>query len=175
MWVSPTTVMPTSTPNTRVLSGRELADALSAHGLRAEVQGRPKHLYSIWKKMRGKGLDFARVFDIRAMRVIVADVPACYAVLARVHERYVPVPGEFDDYIARPKPNGYQSLHTVVLDAEQRPVEQRQGRNRHQYITQISGSADCGRLRLRLDRSWNFCGSLNSHEFFLELEINEAR
>ena len=101
----------------------ELSELLGSAGLKAEVQGRPKHLYSIWKKMRGKGLDFARVFDIRAMRVIVADVPACYAVLARVHERYAPVPGEFDDYIARPKPNGYQSLHTVVMDAEGRPVE----------------------------------------------------
>jgi GTP pyrophosphokinase len=101
----------------------ELGEFLMRSGLKAEVQGRPKHLYSIWKKMRGKGLDFARVFDIRAMRVIVADVPACYAVLARVHERYTPVPGEFDDYIARPKPNGYQSLHTVVMDADGRPVE----------------------------------------------------
>jgi len=101
----------------------ELEAFLARGGLKAEVQGRPKHLYSIWKKMRGKGLDFARVFDIRAMRVIVADVPACYAVLARVHEGYTPVPGEFDDYIAKPKPNGYQSLHTVVLDAEGRPVE----------------------------------------------------
>jgi GTP pyrophosphokinase len=100
-----------------------LAADLASHGLRAEVQGRPKHLYSIWKKMRGKGLDFARVFDVRAMRVIVADVPACYAVLARVHERYRPVPGEFDDYIARPKSNGYQSLHTVVLDDDGRAVE----------------------------------------------------
>ncbi|MBX3604633.1 MAG: bifunctional (p)ppGpp synthetase/guanosine-3',5'-bis(diphosphate) 3'-pyrophosphohydrolase [Piscinibacter sp.] len=102
---------------------RQLGADLAAHGLRAEVQGRPKHLYSIWKKMRGKGLDFARVFDVRAMRVIVADVPACYAVLARVHELYRVVPGEFDDYIARPKPNGYQSLHTVVLDDEGRAVE----------------------------------------------------
>ncbi|MGV8826584.1 RelA/SpoT family protein, partial [Methylibium petroleiphilum] len=101
----------------------ELGSALARAGLKAEVQGRPKHLYSIWKKMRGKGLDFARVFDIRAMRVIVADVPACYAVLARVHELYQAVPGEFDDYIARPKANGYQSLHTVVMDAEGRPVE----------------------------------------------------
>ena len=101
----------------------ELGEFLAHSGLKAEVQGRPKHLYSIWKKMRGKGLDFARVFDIRAMRVIVADVPACYAVLARVHERWTPVPGEFDDYIARPKPNGYQSLHTVVMDADGRPVE----------------------------------------------------
>ncbi len=102
---------------------RQLEADLAAHGLRAEVQGRPKHLYSIWKKMRGKGLDFARVFDVRAMRVIVADVPACYAVLARVHELYRVVPGEFDDYIARPKPNGYQSLHTVVLDDDGRAVE----------------------------------------------------
>ncbi len=101
----------------------ELGEQLARAGLKAEVQGRPKHLYSIWKKMRGKQLDFARVFDIRAMRVIVADVPACYAVLARVHEAWVPVPGEFDDYIARPKANGYQSLHTVVMDAEGRPVE----------------------------------------------------
>jgi len=101
----------------------ELGAELAAAGLKAEVQGRPKHLYSIWKKMRGKGLDFARVFDVRAMRVIVADVPSCYGVLARVHERYQVVPGEFDDYIAKPKPNGYQSLHTVVLDAEGRAVE----------------------------------------------------
>ena len=101
----------------------ELGAELAAAGLKAEVQGRPKHLYSIWKKMRGKGLDFARVFDVRAMRVIVADVPSCYAVLGRVHERYQVVPGEFDDYIAKPKPNGYQSLHTVVLDAEGRAVE----------------------------------------------------
>ena len=101
----------------------ELAEA----GLAAEVQGRPKHLYSIWKKMRGKGLALDRVFDIRALRVIVADVPACYAALSRVHECHKPVPGEYDDYIARPKPNGYQSLHTVVMfdDAVEgeRPVE----------------------------------------------------
>ncbi|WP_280155739.1 bifunctional (p)ppGpp synthetase/guanosine-3',5'-bis(diphosphate) 3'-pyrophosphohydrolase [Piscinibacter sp. XHJ-5] len=96
---------------------------LRAHGLRAEVQGRPKHLYSIWKKMQGKSLDFTRVFDIRAMRVIVDGVPDCYAVLSRVHELYRPVPGEFDDYIAKPKANGYQSLHTVVLDQDDRAVE----------------------------------------------------
>ena len=91
-----------------------LADQLRAAGLRAEVQGRPKHLYSIWKKMQGKGLDFPQVFDVRAMRIIVDTVRDCYAVLSRVHELYRAVPDEFDDYIA--KPNGYQSLHTVVLD-----------------------------------------------------------
>ena len=69
----------------------------------AEVQGRPKHLYSIWKKMQGKGLDFAHVFDVRALRVIVDTLPDCYAALSRVHELYRAVPGEFDDYIARPE------------------------------------------------------------------------
>jgi GTP pyrophosphokinase len=102
----------------------ELADA----GISAQVQGRPKHLYSIWKKMQGKGLALDRVFDLRALRIIVADVPACYAALSRVHECHRPVPGEYDDYIARPKANGYQSLHTVVLFDEPdggggRPVE----------------------------------------------------
>jgi GTP pyrophosphokinase len=94
---------------------RQLADELAAAGLHCEVQGRPKHLYSVWKKMQGKGIDIAHVFDLRALRVIVDDVNACYAALARVHERHAPVHGEFDDYIAKPKPNGYQSLHTVVL------------------------------------------------------------
>lgn len=101
----------------------QLAQLLAAAGLRADVQGRPKHLYSIWKKMQGKGLGFERVFDVRALRVIVDDVPACYAALARVHDRFVPVDGEFDDYIARPKPNGYQSLHTVVQGDDGRPIE----------------------------------------------------
>jgi GTP pyrophosphokinase len=101
----------------------ELAALLQRAGLAADVQGRPKHLYSIWKKMQGKGLDFAQVFDARALRVIVDDVPACYAALARVHEAWTPVDGEFDDYIARPKPNGYQSLHTVVRSGDGRPLE----------------------------------------------------
>lgn len=102
---------------------RQLADALTEAGLVARVQGRPKHLYSIWRKMQGKGLSLGGIFDIRALRVIVADVAACYAALARVHERWRPLPDEFDDYIARPKPNGYQSLHTVVLGDDGRPVE----------------------------------------------------
>ena len=106
----------------------QLQAELSAAGISAQVQGRPKHLYSIWKKMQGKGLALDRVFDLRALRVIVADVPACYAALSRVHECHRPVPGEYDDYIARPKANGYQSLHTVVLFDEAdggggRPVE----------------------------------------------------
>ena len=102
---------------------QRLADDLKARGLRAEVQGRPKHIYSIWKKMLGKALDFTQVLDVRAVRVIVPDVPTCYAVLGRVHEVFRPVAGEFDDYIERQKPNGYQSLHTVVLDEGERAVE----------------------------------------------------
>jgi len=100
-----------------------LESELREIGIAAQVHGRPKHLYSIWKKMQGKELSFEHVYDVRALRVIVDDVHACYAVLSHVHERYRPVAGEFDDYIARPKPNGYQSLHTVVLDDAGRPVE----------------------------------------------------
>ncbi len=100
-----------------------LAAELAAVGLRAEVQGRPKHLYSVWRKMRGKGVDFDHIFDLRALRAIVDDVAGCYAALARVHELYAPVHGEFDDYIAKPKANGYQSLHTVVIGADGASLE----------------------------------------------------
>ena len=101
----------------------QVAADLNSHGVAALVQGRPKHLYSIWKKMQGKHLAFDAVLDVRALRVIVADVPACYAALGRVHERFTPVAGEFDDYIAKPKPNGYRSLHTVVLGDDGQPIE----------------------------------------------------
>ena len=101
----------------------QLAGELRRAGIEAEVAGRPKHLYSIWKKMQGKGLAFEQVLDVRALRVIVRDVPACYATLSAVHARYAPLPGEFDDYIARPKPNGYQSLHTVVRSDDGQPME----------------------------------------------------
>lgn len=96
---------------------------LRAQGLDVQVQGRPKHLYSIHKKMQGKSLPLSQVFDLRALRVIVPTVADCYAALARLHEIYTPVPGEFDDYIARPKSNGYQSLHTVVMGADGRAME----------------------------------------------------
>jgi GTP pyrophosphokinase len=96
---------------------------LAAQNIKASVQGRPKHIYSIVKKMRGKSLDFSQVFDIRAMRVIVPSVADCYEALSWVHSRFVPIASEFDDYIAKPKANGYQSLHTVVRDAQDRPIE----------------------------------------------------
>jgi GTP pyrophosphokinase len=96
---------------------------LVAKGIAATVQGRPKHIYSIVRKMRGKSLDFDRVYDIRALRVVVPDVASCYETLAWVHERFTPVHEEYDDYIAKPKNNGYQSLHTVVRDASGSPIE----------------------------------------------------
>lgn len=100
-----------------------LESELRAQGVHAQVAGRPKHIYSIVKKMRGKSLDFEHVFDVRALRVIVRDTRECYAALSWVHQRFDPLESEFDDYIARPKPNGYQSLHTVVRDETGRPIE----------------------------------------------------
>ncbi|MEY4766059.1 MAG: hypothetical protein RI907_2732 [Pseudomonadota bacterium] len=101
----------------------ELQEALKQGGVPALVQGRPKHLYSIYKKMQGKNLPIERVFDIRALRVIVADVPACYGALSVVHTHWQPIAEEFSDYIARPKANGYQSLHTVVREPLGRSIE----------------------------------------------------
>ena len=102
---------------------KRLEDELAAAGIKAEVSGRPKHIYSIYKKMRGKELDFSGLYDVRAFRVIVADVRTCYTVLGLVHNIWTPIPKEFDDYISRPKPNGYQSLHTVVNADDGRPLE----------------------------------------------------
>ena len=96
---------------------------LNAQSIKAQVAGRPKHIYSIVKKMRGKSLDFSRVFDVRALRVMVPSVPDCYASLSLVHTKFAPIDSEFDDYIAKPKSNGYQSLHTVVRDAQGRAIE----------------------------------------------------
>jgi GTP pyrophosphokinase len=100
-----------------------LKEALARDGVRADVFGRPKHIYSIWSKMQGKSLDFSRLHDVRAFRVIVGDVKSCYTVLSIVHDIWTPIPEEFDDYIARPKPNGYKSLHTVVEADDGRTLE----------------------------------------------------
>ncbi|MFZ9408039.1 MAG: RelA/SpoT family protein [Burkholderiaceae bacterium] len=111
-----------------------LKQALRAHGLRAEVTGRPKHIYSIHNKMRTKALEVSGLQDLRAFRVLVDDVKDCYAVLGVVHAMWPPLEKEFDDYIARPKPNGYQSLHTVVTAEDGRPFEiQIRTREMHQH------------------------------------------
>ncbi|MBS7349977.1 MAG: bifunctional (p)ppGpp synthetase/guanosine-3',5'-bis(diphosphate) 3'-pyrophosphohydrolase [Comamonas sp.] len=96
---------------------------LRAYSISAAVQGRPKHIYSIVKKMRGKQLSFDQLFDIRALRVVVHSVKECYTTLSWVHQHFTPIESEFDDYIARPKPNGYQSLHTVVRDENGKAIE----------------------------------------------------
>ena len=111
-----------------------LRGELHAQGVRAEVSGRPKHIHSIYAKMRSKGLSFDEVQDLRAFRVLVDDVRECYTVLGIVHEIWPPVPREFDDYISRPKANGYQSLHTVVIAEDGRPLEvQIRTRAMHQH------------------------------------------
>ncbi|MGE8569939.1 MAG: RelA/SpoT family protein [Achromobacter sp.] len=111
-----------------------LQTALTKAGIDAEVSGRPKHIYSIWNKMRVKRLDFSHMYDLRALRIIVEDVRACYTALGLVHEMWTPLSDEFDDYISRPKPNGYRSLHTVVADDDGRPFEvQIRTREMHQF------------------------------------------
>ncbi len=100
-----------------------LKRALAEADVDADVAGRPKHIHSIWKKMQRKGGDFSSLYDIRALRVLVKDVPACYAALGVVHTLWPPVPSEFDDYIARPKGNHYQSLHTAVVGPEGKTLE----------------------------------------------------
>lgn len=113
---------------------RQLRDALASAAISAEVSGRPKHIYSIWSKMRNKNLKFSQLHDLRAMRVIVEDERDCYAVLAQVHAMWMPMSDEFDDYIARPKPNGYRSLHTVVSDHEGKTFEvQIRTREMHEF------------------------------------------
>jgi GTP pyrophosphokinase len=101
----------------------QLSAALKKMEIVADITGRPKHIYSIYNKMRQKELDFSQLFDVRAMRIIVQTERDCYGALGLVHELWVPMADEFDDYISRPKPNGYRSLHTVVADESGRPFE----------------------------------------------------
>jgi GTP pyrophosphokinase len=102
---------------------RDLGEAMRAQGLEAEIAGRPKHINSIWKKMQKKGVPIGELYDLRAVRVMVKDVPSCYAALGAVHALWTPIPSEFDDYIARPKSNDYRSLHTAVVGPEGKTLE----------------------------------------------------
>ncbi len=101
----------------------QLQSALTAQGIQAEVNGRPKHIYSIISKMKRKNMEFSELYDIRAVRIQVKDVENCYAALSVVHELWPAIHSEFDDYIASPKPNGYQSLHTAVQGPRNLAVE----------------------------------------------------
>jgi len=101
----------------------ELKPRLKAAGIKAELSGRPKHIYSINKKMQRKGAEFAEIYDVYAIRILVDDVRDCYAALGTVHALWRPIPGQFDDYIAVPKNNLYQSLHTAVIAMDGKPLE----------------------------------------------------
>lgn len=102
---------------------RDISDILTKGGIKAEISGRPKHIFSIYKKMVEKNKPFEMVRDVRAVRLIVPDVASCYAALGLVHTRWRPIPGEFDDYIAAPKDNFYQSLHTAIIYDDGKPIE----------------------------------------------------
>ncbi len=100
-----------------------LNDALAKVHITAELSGRPKHISSIWKKMQRKGANLDEIYDVHAIRVLVDEVPDCYAALGVVHSMWRPIPNQFDDYIAVPKANGYQSLHTAVIAIDGKPLE----------------------------------------------------
>lgn len=101
----------------------QLNSQLGSAGINAEISGRPKHIYGIWSKMRAKGIELHRVFDILGFRILVNEISECYAALAVVHCLWEPILDEFDDYIAKPKPNGYQSLHSAVTGPEGATIE----------------------------------------------------
>ncbi|MCK8043518.1 GTP diphosphokinase [Shewanella sp. 1CM18E] len=101
----------------------QLQARLDKDQIRAKVYGRPKHIYSIWKKMKGKQLKFDELFDVRAVRIVTDRLQDCYGALGVVHTLWHHIPREFDDYVANPKPNGYQSIHTVVVGPEDKTVE----------------------------------------------------
>lgn len=102
---------------------KQLAGALAQAGIKAEVSGRPKHIYSIWRKMSRKNVDYSQIYDVRAVRVLVDEVRDCYAALGIVHGLWQYIPGEFDDYIATPKDNSYRSIHTAVVGPQGKTVE----------------------------------------------------
>jgi guanosine-3',5'-bis(diphosphate) 3'-pyrophosphohydrolase len=117
-----------------------LRKELGKVGIEAEISGRPKHLYSIYKKMERKGAEFSEIYDLHAIRLLVRDVKDCYAALGVVHSMWRPIPGQFDDYIAVPKANMYQSLHTAVIGPDAKPLEV-QIRTHHMHEVAEAGIA----------------------------------
>jgi GTP pyrophosphokinase len=117
-----------------------LQSTLEVHGIHARITGRAKRMVSVHRKLERAGVALDEIHDVRALRIIVDDVPACYAALRVIHRLYRPIPGELDDYIARPKRNGYRSLHTAAFDEAGRPFEV-QIRTRAMHRTAELGSA----------------------------------
>ncbi len=119
----------------------ELRPKLDSAGIQADVQGRPKHIYSIWKKMERKSAEFGEIYDVYAIRLLVDDVRDCYAALGIVHSIWRPIPGQFDDYIAVPKNNLYQSLHTAVIAIDGKPLEIQIRTNQMHQVSEVGIAA----------------------------------
>ena len=101
----------------------EVKEHIDAEGIRADIEGRSKHFFSIYKKMVNQGKTIDQIYDLFAIRILVDDLKDCYTALGVIHEMYKPIPGRFKDYIAMPKPNMYQSLHTTLIGPDGRPFE----------------------------------------------------
>lgn len=142
----------------------KLVKLLEKNNIKVEISGRPKHIYSIFRKMEKKDRSFNLVFDVRAVRLIVPDVPACYAALGLIHTTWRPIQGEFDDYIAAPKDNFYQSLHTAVIYDDKRPVEV-QIRTHEMHISAEYGIA----------AHWRYKEGAKSSDKNFEKRINSLR
>jgi len=142
----------------------KLRTMLSQAGIQVEITGRPKHIYSIYKKMVEKGKPFEMVRDVRGVRLIVPDIPACYATLGLIHTRWRPLPGEFDDYIAAPKDNFYQSLHTAVIYDDGKPLE-----------VQIRTGDMHENAELGIAAHWRYKESDAPHDALYEQRINWLR
>ena len=142
----------------------KLRTMLSQAGIQVEISGRPKHIYSIYKKMVEKGKPFEMVRDVRGVRLIVPDIPACYATLGLIHTRWRPLPGEFDDYIAAPKDNFYQSLHTAVIYDDGKPLE-----------VQIRTGDMHENAELGIAAHWRYKESDAPHDALYEQRINWLR
>ncbi len=125
---------------------RMLKRAPVERGIRAEVMGRPEHLWSIYNKMIQQKIDFNQIYDLTALRIITESVEECYLALGVVHEMWTPIPALFYGYIAAPKPNGYQSLHTKVIVAQSAHLRDS---NPHMADASDSGIRDCGALALQ--------------------------
>ncbi len=141
-----------------------LRQHLEREGIKAEITGRPKHLYSIYKKMRRKERTFEQIYDVHGVRVIVDTVKDCYAALGIVHSLWRPIPGEFDDYIANPKENNYQSLHTAVVGPEGKPLEVQIRTHEMHYLAEYGIAAH-----------WRYKEELKHRDRFLEEKIRWLR